>query len=282
MPSYEIALVLLAAVLHAAWNLLAKRAVGGLLTVWLYGLVSSVAVLPLLAWRWPSFAAPGSLEWRLIVASALVHIAYSLILQHGYRVAALSVVYPVARGSGPLLSAIGAVLLLGEQPGLLGWIGILAIVAGIVLVAAPDGAQRWSLRGVGYGLATGISIAVYTLVDGAAMRLGALDAFTYFALVLLLRSLLLAPFALARWHELGQHARRHRRELVAIGVLSPLAYVLVLEAMRSAPVSLVAPLRELSMLVAVLFAAWFLHEAQPRTRWFGVGAMLVGVVALLH
>jgi drug/metabolite transporter (DMT)-like permease len=280
-----LALVLTGAVLHATWNLSAKRAAGdgSLAFVWLMGLVSVALALPfgLASWlvQQPSLS---PLAWVAIVASGAVHGVYFLLLQRGYRRGELSIVYPVARGAGPLFAVAAAVLVLGEQPGRTGWLGIAAILAGIVLISGitqiADRPDR--LASVAWGGLTGLWIATYTLVDAWAVTSLGVDPLVFFFLSLVFSALVLAPFATRDPVALRRQWRENRRPLIIVGILSPVAYVLVLFALRLAPLAFVAPLRELSMMVAVLYGAWLLRERVSARRLAGVVCMIAGVVAL--
>ena len=184
-----------------------------------------------------------------------------------------------------MFAVLGAVLLLGERPSSAGWGAIALIVAGIALVSGLvrrlGTSPAPSLRaGVGWGLATGLAIAAYTVIDGWAMASLGLAPVLYYVLGLLLRTVLLAPPALARRHELVAQWRTHRGAVFVVGVLSPLAYWLVLEAMTRAPLSYVAPARELSMLLGVALGARVLRERLTPARAIGTLCMLGGVALL--
>jgi drug/metabolite transporter (DMT)-like permease len=133
MNSEAFALVIAGALLHAIWNLFAKKASGGVPFVWLFGLVSLTCATPVGIISW--FQNPQTFSakiWVVILASAAVHVLYSIVLQKGYQKSDFSIVYPLARGTGPLFSIIAAVFVLGETPGLLGWLGIGSILTGIM------------------------------------------------------------------------------------------------------------------------------------------------------
>jgi len=285
MSTEALLLVLAGALCHAVWNLFAKRAAGGLAFVWLFGLVSLGAALPLalLAWQ-QTPQALGISAWAAISASALVHVVYSLILQKGYQRADFSVVYPVARGTGPLFAVFGSTIILAEMPSASGWLGIGAVVSGIFLISGISlrrgaGTPRRS-AGVFWGGLTGLSIASYTLIDGWAIKVLQLNPVLYYTLGLGLRAAVLAPQAMSNRTELAGQWRDHRVAVLAVGVLSPLAYLLVLYALRLAPLSYVAPVREISMLLAVLFGAWFLRETLRPAHLAGTVFLLAGVAIL--
>jgi drug/metabolite transporter (DMT)-like permease len=211
----------------------------------------------------------GLLQWALIAASGAIHAVYTVSLLRGYRLADLSVVYPVARGSAPLMTSLAATAFMGESLGLQGWVGVLAVVLGIVLVtggtalwhAFRAGAQAHEhlgrLRaGVVYGLLTGLCIAGYSVVDGYAVKHAAVSpvAIDFLADIVRVPVTALWVWALGRRQPLPMagYWREHWKFALLIAVISPIAYVLVLYAMTMAPLSHVAPARELSMLFAAL------------------------------
>jgi drug/metabolite transporter (DMT)-like permease len=255
--------------------------------VWLYGVVSLVVAIPFGVSSWYTNTQQLTVQaWVAITASALVHVVYSLVLQKGYRESDFSIVYPLARGTGPLFSVFGAMLVLGEAPSLLGWIGILAVLTGIFLISgiahtllAPPPKAR---SGLFWGIMTGLSIAAYTVIDGWAVKALGIAPVLYYFLGLALRTVILTPKALGDPSGLRSQWRLNRRYIVAVGILSPLAYTLVLFAMTMAPLSYVAPVRELSMLLGVLFGAKLLREAFIPSRVIGTACIVAGVIMLAH
>src|SRR5437588_1259281 len=177
MSLLSLSLVVLAAFIHATWNLLSKRAAdAGPTFVFAYNLFACLVYLPWMIW----LLVYGELTWNLPVAaclvlSACIHLAYSLCLQRGYQVADLSVVYPIARGTGPLLSSIGAFILLREMPSVQCILGLLAVVAGIGLITTQGDLSAFrrprGLDGVRWRTATGSLIAGYTVVDGYGVKM---------------------------------------------------------------------------------------------------------------
>jgi drug/metabolite transporter (DMT)-like permease len=279
-------LVLTGAACHALWNMAAKKTSGGLIFVWLFGLVSMVAAAPFALWVWITQGAHFSATmWAAALLSGAVHVLYSLVLQQGYRVSDFAVVYPVARGSGPMLTVLSAVLLLGEQPQPLAWVGIALILVGVFLCSNKGGAANTHdptqrQRGVVWGLLTGLCIAAYTVLDGWAIKTLGMVPLLFYSVGLVWRSLLLAPLALRQPHQLREQWRQHRRSIVLVGVLSPLAYGLVLTALQTAPLSYVAPVREVSMLIGTFVGARWLKESVQRSQKAGAVLMLLGVLGL--
>ncbi len=277
-------LVLAAAAAHATWNLLLKRAGGGAAFVWLTGWVSAVLYAPLAAavilWQRPHL---GWIQWAFIAGTVGFHVVYFLMLQGAYAVGDLSLVYPIARGTGPLLSAAAAIAFLGERPTPIGIVGILLIVAGVLLLAGTHGpVRRPDLRhAVAYACAIGVVIAAYTLWDQRAVTVLAIPPILYEWSGDLGRAIALTPVAAARWSTVRELWAARRWELIGTGVLSPLAYILVLTALVFTPVIYVAPAREISILVGTLMGARLLAEGDARRRVAAAAAMFVGLVALV-
>ncbi|SMC17657.1 EamA-like transporter family protein [Andreprevotia lacus DSM 23236] len=285
MSLTDLLLVIAAAVIHACWNLLAKRAQGGGRLIWGYSLFSTIVYLPMAAWliqrdglHW------SALQWALVLASTFFNIGYAICLQRGYRLADMSVVYPLARGSGPLLSVSGAILLLGERPSWLAAVGALLVVGGVFMLAGGPAMFRWPdarLRaGLGYGLATGAFIACYTLSDGYAVQHLQIAPLLLCYFGSALRLLIMAPHALGDREDLLATFRSKWPHMLGIGALAPLSYILVLTAMQTAPISYVAPAREMSMLLGAFFGARLLGEGDVARRLAGAALIAAGVAGL--
>jgi drug/metabolite transporter (DMT)-like permease len=232
-----------------------------------------------------AFTGVQAISWSLVgaaVVSALLHLAYSLTLQAGYDRADLGIVYPTARGIGPLLTMIVAVLVLAERPSLLAIAGAAAVLTGILVVTASHfrTESTHTFRGVTWGTATGTTIATYTLWDAYAIGQLHLSPISYYAGTLLAQSLLLAPSIARRRKGLAHTLRVDLAPLLAVAILSPLAYVLVLTAMQTAPVSLIAPLRESSIVISSLLAWRLFHEDHLVRRLTGAVIVLAGIVAM--
>jgi drug/metabolite transporter (DMT)-like permease len=282
MNGLALVLVLSAAVVHAVWNLSAKRVGdGGARFVFLYYTVSALvfgppAVILLCADR------P---QWTWLVGAlgtAVLHVAYGIVLQRGYAVGDLSVVYPLARGTGPLLSVLVAVVFLGEHPGWLGLAGAFLVIAGVLVISTGrSGASPERLRaGVFYGVLTGVVIAGYTLWDAHSVTALGVPPVIYFGLGAIAQSALMAPSALRDRPAIAKLWRDHRRDVLIVGLLSPVGYLFVLYALQLAPVSLVAPARELSIVLGGLAAWRILGEAQAVRRIAGSLVVLAGIAAI--
>lgn len=287
MPLTALALVLFAAFLHAGWNLAVKRSgESGPAFIWAAALASTILWGPLaLGLHAGEVASLGLKAWLCVAASALIHVFYFLLLLHAYRVADLSVVYPVARGSGPLLASLLAIAWLGESLGPWAAVGLAMIVAGTFTIAGGPSLVRGTraprvVAGIGWGALTGLTVAAYTINDGYAVRTLGVPPLLFDWLGIAGRALLLAPFVLLARGELVQTVQRSWRTIAIVALLSPAAYILALQAMTLAPVSRVAPARELSMLVATLFGARLLGEPDMWRRLAGAALIASGVAAL--
>lgn len=290
MSLSALALILLAGVIHASWNIAAKKAGGDARFAAFTSLVMMVAWAPLGLWlgleelpRW------GRTEWLFLGASGALHTIYYVTLLRGYRKADLTVVYPLARGSGPLLSSLIAVMVLGEQISALGVAGVVGVVGGVFLIAGgpslwratndPERRQRVR-KGMLYGVLTGVFIAGYTVVDGYAVKFLFMSPIlvdyigNFVRLVFLLPAIARdVPAAAVLW-------KKQRKYALFVGIISPVSYVLVLYAVQTAPLSHVAPAREVSMLFAALLGGHLLGEGERKSRLLGAGFIAAGVAAL--
>ena len=283
MTSWALTLILAAAVIHATWNLINKQASGHATFTWIVAVLSALFYAPatiaiIEIWQLKfSF-----IEVGMMAGSAALHTGYFLLLNQGYRVGDLSLVYPLARGTGPLLSTLAAILFLGERPSAIALVGALLIIGGVMVLAGNFARLRQSgtRAAVGYALITGLFIAAYTLWDKQAV--------SHFAIMPMVldwganvgRAILLTPFALRYSEEAIIEWREHKWEAIAIAILIPLSYILVLTAMSFTPVSYVAPAREISILIGTALGARLLAEGDAPRRLAAAGAMVLGIVGL--
>ncbi|MBL8309790.1 MAG: EamA family transporter [Burkholderiales bacterium] len=286
MPLTALALVLGAALLHATWNLAAKRAAHATHFMWLSATMAAALYLPVVGWI--LLTTPVNFGWReafACIASAVVHFGYNVARQTAYRVADFSVVYPIARGSGPLLSFTGAILLLGEKPSLLAFLGLVLIVFGVLAIS---GGRAWltahrggvDLRGVLWGLIAGAFVAGYTVIDGWAVRYLLMSPFVVDICGNLFASIVLARRALREPAEVRTQWRQFWPQVVTVATLGPIGYIAVLFAMKLAPVSHVAPAREVSMMIGAFFGAKLLQEGDTLRRVAYAALIAAGVVCL--
>ncbi len=283
MTAAALALVLGSALVHATWNLLAKRSRGGLGFVWLLSLFTAVIYAPVAAvYMWLERPALTAAHAGAALVSSAIHVGYFLCLQRGYRVGDLSLVYPLARGTGPALATVLAIAVLGERPSATALMGAALVVLSVMVLTGSPRGGRASTPAILYGLATGAFIGLYTVWDGYSVRvLGAAPVlFLYMGEVG--RLAILAPLMLARMSpgEPRRTWRESRWEVLGVATLSPLAYIMVLTAMTFTAVSLVAPAREVSILVGSVFGAVLLREGFSVRRLIGAIGMVAGVVLL--
>ncbi|MEX2502184.1 MAG: hypothetical protein WD336_07395 [Trueperaceae bacterium] len=283
MDPLALTLVLTSAGLHAAWNLLAKRVLGGASMTWAYALIGTLALTPAGVWVLRSNV-EGLPAWTVpfVLGSAVLHAGYMVSLQRAYAAGDLSVIYPLARGSGPVLATAVAVVALGERPEPMALLGT-ALVAVSAFALVSGGRVRPGRRAVLLGLATGGFIAAYSVWDATAVaRIGVAPIlFAWWSEAL--RAALLTPWAWRGRAQLAREVRARPLSVLGVGVLSPAAYLLVLYAFRLAPVSLVAPAREVSILLTVVAGAGLLHEGQWVRRLSAAAGMAAGVALLaLH
>ena len=283
MNDLAIILVLAAAFIHATWNLLAKRAGGGAAFVWLFAALSAVIYAPItiavIILHPPHI---GFTEFLFIIGSAILHLMYFLLLQRGYNTGDLSLVYPLARGTGPMFSTVAAIVLFGEQPTPMALAGAIVIAFGVfVLTGNPHQLQKTGSRStVAYGILTGTIIATYTLWDKRAVSAFLIPPLLLDYCSTLGRVALLAPFALRHWNEVRTQWRDHRLEALGVAFLNPLSYILVLTALVFTPVSYVAPSREISVLIGAFMGTHLLNEGDAPRRLIAAAAMMLGMIAI--
>lgn len=300
MPPGTVAVVLVAAVTHAVWNTASKWKRGDTVRfVWAYTVGSALLCLPVALVHGAATGAEVSPALLLgAVVSGALHVVYSLTLQTGYDHADLGVVYPVARGTGPVVTTLVAVGVLGERLTTTETVGVVLVVVGIVVVlgnpftaaggaaapsarSSPAPATGGAVRGVLWGAATGLAIAAYTLWDDHSVTALHLDPIEYFAGTLIVEAIVLTPRALrGGWRPVVGTVRANAVVVPLIAVLSPVAYILVLIAMQTAPVAIVAPLRESSIVLGSLLGWWLFHERNLLRRLVGAGVVLVGIIAI--
>jgi len=271
--------VLFGALLHAGWNALVKSSTDKEMDTALIHLIGSLMSIPLvLLLGWPPLA-----SWPYLVASITIHIGYYLALTGAYRHGELGLTYPLMRGVAPLLVALSATVTLGEQLSLLAWLGVLGVSLGVLIL----GLSRHALetpKAVAFALTNAVIIAAYTVVDGLGVRAAGPSWHSTLQYVATLFMLDGWPFALLIWARRGTEFARYasqRWRLASAGALASLgSYGIALWAMTQAPVAIVAALREVSVLFALVIGALLLHEALTIRRVMGATVIVLGVVTL--
>jgi drug/metabolite transporter (DMT)-like permease len=271
------AIVLFAAALHAAWNALVRGAshkYHDTVLIVIGAAAWTAALLPLAP-------IPAVESWPYLAASVLIHVAYFSLVAFTYQNGELSFAYPIMRGSAPALTVVAVALLLHESPSLGGWIGVLLISCG-VLVLAGDAWRAGTFRSASamLALANAGVIVVYTVIDGQGARLSG-HAFSYTGWMFLLTApLLLAIPAASQGREMLQRIQLGWRRGLIGGACTLASYGLALWAMTRAPIALVAALRETSVVFAAIIAASFLKEPITRFRYASIFAVSAGAVAI--
>lgn len=285
MSATALLTVLAAAVFHALWNIAAKSTQGdSTVFVWMYFTGGALLCAPLAIGQ--MVRGNHSYGWELLLAPVLTagfHIAYSVLLQTGYKRAEMGVVYPVARGTGPLLSVMVAVTLLGERLEPVALIGGALIITGILVVTGRGLFRRSSglATGLFYGVATGVAIASYTLWDDFSVTELAIAPITYFGLASTAQSLLMLPWVIRRRNLVAPTWSMDKRQVIIVAVLSPLAYILVLHALTTTSVALVAPVRESSIVIGALLSWWLFREQDPVRRILGAAIVATGIALMV-
>jgi len=285
LNSYALALVVTAAFLHATWNFLLKKSGGGLGILTLSAIVATTLLTPVSIYIIVSqqfVFTPAILG--MIIGSGMLHLAYFLLLDRAYRSGGdLSVVYPLARATGPLLTIVAATLFFGERMTPLAIGGALLIgISALILTGNPAKIfTRNAGAGVGFALLCGCMIASYTVWDKQGVALFLIPPVVFDWGANLSRIAVMTPMAMHREPGAIAHAwRDHRKTAIAIGIMSPLSYILVLTAMVFTPVSYVAPARELAILFAALLGAHALKEGDATKRTIAALGMVLGIAGL--
>lgn len=285
MTAVALALVLSSALIHASWNFLLKKSGGGTGLITAASVVSLALYAPLVfVATWIQGYAFQPVHLLVMLGSGMIHTAYFLMLDRAYRSGGdLSIVYPLARSTGPLLTIVVAILLLGERPGPTAIGGALLIGASALLLTGNPFAWHKSdaRHAVGFALLTGFTIACYTIWDKAGVATFLIPPLAYDWGTNAFRCCVLLPLTRRRAPGAMAKAWREQRTVViAIALLSPLSYILVLTAMVFTPVSLVAPAREVSILFAALMGAHFLREGDIGRRVVAAIGMVLGIGGL--
>lgn len=270
-----IGLALFAAILHASWNAFLRSGADRFWTMTVMTLAMTVAAVPV------ALILPLPAEsWSYLVGSAFFQLAYGLLLVAAYRQGELGQVYPIIRGSAPLLVTFAGLVFAGEVLLPLAMLGVGCVVIGIMLLALGKG--RASLSSMLYALATGVSIAGYSTVDAIGIRISGNTA-AYITWVFVLPGILLAvAFVVIRGHLRIDPRSRETVKAVGGGLVSLVSYGAVLLAYSMAPAGPVSALRETSVVFAVLIGWLFLGETLSVKRIaaclvVAAGAILIGI-----
>jgi drug/metabolite transporter (DMT)-like permease len=270
--------VLFAAACHAGWNALIKVGLDPLSTTTLISIGSGLVALVLL----PLVGVPTWAAWPWLIASVAIHLVYFAALIESYRTGDLGQVYPIARGSAPLMTASATTILIGEKLSLVGWGGIVALVAGVFLLSVRGGRELSQIdrRAVGFALFTALTICAYSVVDGIGARVSA-NANAYSLWLFVGIALVMLPYALYRdGRDVIPAMQTFWRRGLAGGAMQLLSYGIAIWAMTVAPIAIVATLRETSVLFGAVIAVVVLKEPLRPVRIVAALLIVCGLVLI--
>jgi drug/metabolite transporter (DMT)-like permease len=278
--AFVLVLLFASAFLHTGWNLILKQTNEKYIATWWALIISALVALPVLAFSKISIAA----AWPYILASAVLEGIYYTVLVQAYRIGDFSLVYPLARGAAPALIAIWAVLFLGERLQVYGLIGLALVILGLLVVGSSAMFSRrmttLNRASIVLALLVALVISLYSVVDGAAVK--QFQPAPYLVLVFATTAILLSPVVI---HHYGLPAlatgwKMNWQRILLIGMMSMLAYTLVLMAYRVTPVSYAGAIREVSIILAALAGWRLLGENFGRLRVIGAAIVFVGILVI--
>ena len=279
MIPVAIALALAAAALHGTWNVLVKVSGDPISTLQRATVAGAVVMTPPALVAWFVTGRP-SLGWAaagLAAVSALLEITYLFLLSTAYRRGELSVVYPIARGSAPLLAVLVGLGILGERLAAAQLVGVALLIAGILAVTLPQTSGRATLP----ALLTGVTIAVYSAVDRVGVRLAPPWLYGWLLVVLIASGLVVARWVSSRFAKQSSPAPVGWRQGTVIGIFMWAGYLLVLVALSVAPLAVVAPVREVAIVAVAVWGVWKLRERRAAPlKVAGAVATVVGVALI--
>jgi len=270
--------VLFAAACHAGWNALIKVGLDPLSTTTLISVGSGLVALVL----FPFVGLPASGAWPWLVASVAIHLIYFASLIESYRTGDLGQVYPIARGSAPLMTAAATTVIVGERLSLVGWTGILALVAGVLLLSARGGRDLAVVdrRAIGFALFTAITVCGYSVVDGIGARASA-NPNAYSVCLFIGIALVMVPYALYRdGRDVMPAMHLYWRRGLAGGALQFLSYGIAIWAMTIVTIAVVAALRETSVLFGAAIAVVLLKEPLRAVRIVAALMIVCGLILI--
>jgi drug/metabolite transporter (DMT)-like permease len=278
MDTFVFAAVLFGAACHATWNALIKKRLDPFATIAIITVFCGIVALPAV----PFVGLPPLAAWPWVLASVALHLAYYIGLTEAYRTGDLSQVYPIARGSAPLMTALVSVAVIGERLSALGWVGILALTSGVFLLSLRGGRDLAKIdrRAVGFAFFTATTICGYSLVDGIGARLSG-NPHAYSAALFVCDASCMAVFALARrGRAIVEDARGYWKTGLLGGVLSVISYWIAIWAMTVAPIAIVSALRETSVLFGAFLAVVFLKEPLRVPRILAAIIVVCGLILI--
>lgn len=278
METFVFLAVLFAAACHAGWNALIKVGLDPLSTTTLISVGSGIVALAFA----PLVDMPASASWPWLVASVVIHLVYFASLIESYRTGDLGQVYPIARGSAPLMTASVTSIFIGEKLSALGWTGIVVLVGGVLLLSARGGRHLAEIdrRAIGFAQFTALTICAYSVVDGIGARLSA-NPNAYSVWLFIGIAIVMVPYALYRdGRDVIPAMQRFWLRGFAGGALQVLSYGIAIWAMTAAPIAIVATLRETSVLFGAVIAVVVLKEPLRAVRVVAACLIVCGLVLI--
>jgi drug/metabolite transporter (DMT)-like permease len=280
MDLFVFSAVLFAAACHAGWNASIKRTLDPLATTVLIGVGAGIVAAPGMLW----FGLPEPPGWPWLIGSIVIHLFYFVGLIESYETGDLGQVYPIARGSAPLMTAIASPIFIGEWIGPVAWMGILLLVAGVLLLSFRGGRDLAKLdtRAIGFALFTAVTICAYSVVDGIGARLsGPGKANAYSAAMFVGIAPVVVVYAVARrGNAVFAAMAPHWKIGLGGGALAVISYSIAIWAMTVAPIAIVAALRETSVLFGAAIAVIFLKEPLRASRIVAAAMIVCGLVLI--
>ena len=267
-------IVLLAAALHAGWNAMLRAGADRLWSM----TIMCIAIALVCALTAPFAPAPAPASWGYAIVSALLHVGYNLFLVRAYRSGDFGQTYPIARGSSPLLVLLGAALLAHELPAPVNLMGVLLVSGGIVSLALHGGGL--DRRALGYALGTGCFIGAYSVTDGIGVRLSGTPAGYTIWMCLLWGVMAPLVYVVARDGRTLVRGPRETAIAAGGGIVSLIAYGLIIFAMSRGPMGPVSALRETSVVFAALIGRLFLKERLGAYRLIACVVVAIGAVCI--
>ncbi len=284
MNTFALMLVIVSAFCHAYWNLVLKKTSGGVNMIWLFTTITVLMYVPVLIHLKLDLSTIFRTPYIYIyvyVASVVFHILYFIFLDWAYKYGELSIIYPIARGSAPLMTILIAILFMGERLSSVQVFSVILIVIGTLILSGfsynKEGRVASSLS---YAFVCGLMVASYTLIDKQAVSHFGASPFMLDFINNVGRALLLLPFALRDKKMFKETAKKYWKEAGIIALMSPISYLLILFAMRLEPVSLIAPMRQLSIVIGAVLGVRLLSESIAYKKAAGIVITFIGVVIL--
>lgn len=283
MTMLVISLVVMSALLHAFWNLIAKKVSGGIYFAWLLWLCSTLMLTPFAIWELTHGNYPeGILPIFLIFLSSLMHAGYFLMLQKSYMYGDLSIVYPVTRGLGPIVSVVLAIIILNERPAFPSVLGTLIITAGALLLVGRI--RLYSKKEIGlsmsYSFITSLFIGGYLITDKLAVDVVRFSPLLFSWSYELGRTAIIFPVVSKNFEKVISEIGIYSRQILSMALLGTTSYLLILFAMKYGPLSYIAPARTLGIVFGTILGGVFLKEREMHRRILASSVIVAGLILL--